>query len=88
MTARGRKTRLKRHILEPAEAASLIAQLMPLVRDETPVFVVGWRDQCGRIRRVRADYPTGWRVRLHFDAAGSSTSRSASLNLTTAAVPA
>tara|TARA_B100000678_G_scaffold280614_1_gene277496 strand:- start:3113 stop:3307 length:195 start_codon:yes stop_codon:yes gene_type:complete len=37
---------------------------MPIGGDDVPDQVHGWRDGRGRLRRVQADYPNGWRLRF------------------------
>lgn len=76
-------TRMTRHALDPARAEDLLASIMPVGNGETPLSVLGWRDNRGRIRRVRADYPNGWRLYAYFSAAGQLTSHRGQIRLTT-----
>lgn len=75
------RPKLRKYQLRPEKAAALIASLMPMGEGATPLTVIGWRDSKYRIRRIRADYPNGWRVNLSFSANGENTARSASFRI-------
>lgn len=45
--------------------------------------VVGYYDRRGKLRRIVATYPDGWRCRLNIDGAGYVTSSSFKISLTT-----
>ena len=75
------RPKLRKYQLRPEKAAALIAKLMPMGEGEMPATVIGWRDSKYRIRRIRADYPNGWRVNLSFSADGANTARSASFRM-------
>lgn len=76
------RPKLRKYQLRPDKVAALIAKLMPMGEGEMPVAVIGWRDSRYRIRRIRADYPNGWRVNLSFSADGENTARSAQFRMT------
>lgn len=76
------RPKLRKYQLRPEKVAALIAGLMPMGDGEMPKSVIGWRDSKYRIRRIRADYPSGWRVNLSFSADGANTARSASFHMT------
>lgn len=39
---------------------------MPIGDGALPISLFGWRDHRGNLTRVRADYPNGWRLVVHF----------------------
>lgn len=58
-----------------------LQELIPVgLGDEKPE-VTGYYDARGKVRRITADYPNGWRVRVNFNAQGVITSESAQLKL-------
>jgi len=73
--------RLSCHRLVVELAAPLLEQAMPIGGGALPDVVLGWRDSCGRIRRVRADYPNGWRLDLRVNTRGEITSHHGSIRL-------
>lgn len=51
------------------------------VKPEGEPALVGYYDRRGKLRRIVATYPDGWRCRVNIDAAGYVTSSSVSLKL-------
>lgn len=74
---------LSLHRLQADRATDLLRTIMPIGGDDPPDEVIGWRDLAGRIRRVRADYPNGWRLHARFNAKGELISSRAQIKLST-----
>jgi hypothetical protein len=64
------KARFTEHAGDIARTTPLLHDIMPIGAGETPVGVTLWRQADGRIRRVRADYPNGWRLQFSISVNG------------------
>lgn len=78
----------RRYALDSAQLAPVLAELFPVGDGELPTVVDGWFDRQGRPRRVRADYPNGWRIEFRLSVKRTVTSSSATLRLVTRGKPA
>lgn len=85
-SSKSRATR--RHTLDPDKLAPVLAEMFPVGDGELPTAVDGWFDRQGRPRRVRADYPNGWRIEFRLSVKRTVTSSSASIRLVTKGKPA
>jgi len=54
--------RLTRHRLDAEAARPVLAQILDIGDGQAPKTVIGWRDSDGCLRRLRADYPNGFRL--------------------------
>lgn len=59
-----------------------LAELFYLPPEGEPALV-GYYDRKGKLRRIRATYPDGWRMQVNIDANGFVTSSRANLKLPT-----
>ena len=64
-----------------AKLAPVLAELCALGDGKDPVECIGWADDAGKPRRLRADYENGWRIEIRLRANGSISSWRASLKL-------
>ena len=71
----------KRHALDPAELEPWLREIMPVGGGEQPTQVVGWT-RANIWTRMRADYPNGFRLEVHFDRTGHVSSTRISGDLT------
>lgn len=62
-----------------------LGDLIPRNLGKGKPAVIGYYDARGRIRRLVANYPSGWHVRVNFNQNGMVTSESAALKLSFAA---
>ena len=59
------------HHLDPAAAAPLLSEVMPIGGGDLPTEVIAWRDRATkRWTRFRADYPNGFRLSFNLSARG------------------
>ncbi|MDE2595965.1 MAG: hypothetical protein KGL44_03710 [Sphingomonadales bacterium] len=65
-TRRAKRPRTSCHELDAAAARDSLHELMPVGAGDQPDTLLGWRDSRGFLTRVRADYPNGWRLVVHF----------------------
>ncbi|MEO0589084.1 MAG: hypothetical protein AAFZ11_00840 [Pseudomonadota bacterium] len=78
--------KLTKRSIEPARVTpAMIAELDDAfgvhIGEGTPA-VTGYYDARGKLRRIVAQYPDGWRMQLNIDAVGYVTSTSGKLKLT------
>lgn len=77
-----RPLKLRAYELDAARAAPLLEHIMPIGGGEMPVEVLGWRaSPKGRLHKVRADYPNGFRLRFSISKAGVPTRVHAQIKL-------
>ncbi len=67
--------------LDPKACADLLTTVMPIPGEDAPHEVMGWF-QAGKLRRVRADYPNGWRLQFSISVRGGISRVQANLKLT------
>jgi hypothetical protein len=66
--------------LDPQKVADLLEEVMPIDKGAEPRTVTGWF-QGGDLRRVRADYPNGWRLQFMISTDGYVSRVQATLRL-------
>lgn len=78
-----RRKRLTRAIhVDRPDLVQALHEIMPIGEGETPDVSV-WRGAGSFFKKVVADYPNGWRLRVHLNRLGEVTSYSATLKLST-----
>jgi hypothetical protein len=81
MTRRApRRRKYSQCAIDPAKVAESLDEIMAIGAGEMPVEVMGWYLE-GSVRRIRADYPNGWRLALSITQAGNITRVCASLHV-------
>ena len=85
---RRQKPRLYKRPVTSPEVFDLVAQVMPVAAGAEPSGAHAWFDGRGRPRRIKVQYPNGWTVTVGIGVDGKVTTRSATLKLIAAAVPA
>lgn len=70
----------KRHELKPAQMMRFLAEVSPCGAGEKPCQVVGWSRK-GKWTRLKATYPNGWELSVHFDREERVSSWSAKMSL-------
>ena len=67
-------------LLNPAAVAEKLHDVMAIGGGAVPTEVVGWF-HAGNVRRIRADYPNGWRLTFSITEKGNVTRVCASLHV-------
>jgi hypothetical protein len=73
--------------LDCIAVAESLHNVMPIGDGDVPVEVLAWF-LGGSLRRVRADYPNGWRLQFSINEKGFATRVCASLHIPVKGVPA
>lgn len=63
------RTTTKRHTLNPAEMAPVLAELSPAGDGAVPESVTGWTKK-SKWTRMQAVYPNGWQIDVYFSRDG------------------
>lgn len=58
------------HKGDPEAAAAMLHKVMPIGDGAMPDSVIIWRQPDGKPRRVRAEYPNGWRLQFSISVKG------------------
>ena len=67
-------------LLDPEKLAARLHDVMAIGAGTIPTEVVGWF-HAGNVRRIRADYPNGWRLSFSITEKGNATRICASLHV-------
>lgn len=66
--------------VDPAPFTEVLAEMLPIGNGEAPLEVLVWYGRVGQFKRLRADYPNGARLTVHFDRQGKPSSCKASIS--------
>ena len=60
--------------VDPAKFTEVLAEMLPIGDGAPPRQVLVWYGRAGQFSRLRADYPNGGRLTVHFDRQGRPSS--------------
>jgi hypothetical protein len=63
------------------ELVEALREISPCGSDDAPTVIKGWRSHGRHWRRIVAEYPSGWKLRVNFDRHGNVSSASSHLSL-------
>lgn len=73
-----RRRKYTQRVLDCAVMSAPLSEIMTIGEGELPIEVIGWFAGA-TLRRVRADYPNGWRLQFSINDQGYATRICASL---------